>query len=169
MIRTLVRAALAASLMLATTASFAHITLEVQQATLGGGYKAILRVPHGCAGSATTSIRVKVPEGFISAKPMPKAGWTLDIVTGPYAQAYEQFGSQVTEGATEIVWSGGNLPDNQYDEFVIRGTIAGSLEAGSKLYFPIIQTCTEGEEAWIDTSGGESEFPAPGLLLQAAP
>jgi uncharacterized protein YcnI len=167
MTRTFVRAAIAASLCLAATAAFAHITLEVPEAPVGSGYKAVLRVPHGCEGSATTAIRLKVPEGFISAKPMPKAGWTLDITKGPYAKSYELFGSPVTEGAVEISWSGGNLPDDQYDEFVVRGTLAPGLEVGSTLYFPVIQTCASGEEAWIDTSGSEEGTPAPGLVLTA--
>ena len=167
MIRTIARAALAASLSLAATASFAHISLDVPEAVVGASYKAVLKISHGCAGSATTAIRLKVPEGFISAKPMPKAGWTLTITTGPYAKAYQLFGSPVSEGATEIEWSGGNLPDNQYDEFVVRGTLASDLAPGTTLYFPLIQTCGEVEQAWIDTSGADSGTPAPGLKLVA--
>jgi uncharacterized protein YcnI len=34
------------------TIAFAHITLETQQAPVGASYKAVLRVPHGCDGSA---------------------------------------------------------------------------------------------------------------------
>ena len=52
----------------------AHITLEQSQATSGKAYKAVLRVGHGCEGKATIKIRVKVPEGQLSAKPMPKSG-----------------------------------------------------------------------------------------------
>jgi uncharacterized protein YcnI len=168
MIRFFARAASAAAMLAALSApAFAHITLDTGSAAVGSSYKAVLRVPHGCDGAATTAIRLKVPEGFVSAKPMPKAGWTLDIKTGPYAKSYTLFGSPVTEGATEITWSGGNLPDNEYDEFVVRGTLASDLPAGSTLFFPVIQTCTTGEEDWIDTSGGESGTPAPGLKLTA--
>lgn len=156
--------AVAAALVAATPAS-AHITLEAGKATIGSAYKAVLRVPHGCSGEATTAIHVQVPEGFISAKPMPKPGWKIDIVTGAYAKPYDYFGSELKEGVTEIVWSGGELPDAYYDEFVFRGTFAGSLEAG-KVFFPVIQTCTKGEESWIDTSGDENaEFPAPSVDL----
>ena len=41
----------------------------------GAGARLTLRVPHGCAGSATLKVRVQVPEGMFSVKPMPKAGW----------------------------------------------------------------------------------------------
>ncbi|HZY52258.1 MAG TPA: DUF1775 domain-containing protein [Reyranella sp.] len=163
------RAAAAATL-LASLASpaFAHITLETSEAPIGSGYKAVLRVPHGCDGAATTGITIKLPEGFVSAKPMPKPGWTLDITSGDYARPYKLFGSEVKSGATEISWSGGNLPDNEYDEFVVRGTLADSLTPGDTLYFPVIQTCTSGEEDWIDTSGSEDGTPAPGLKLAPA-
>ena len=163
------RAAAAATL-LASLASpaFAHITLETSEAPIGSGYKAVLRVPHGCDGAATTAITIKLPEGFVSAKPMPKPGWTLDITSGDYARPYKLFGSEVKSGATEISWSGGNLPDNEYDEFVVRGTLADSLTPGDTLYFPVIQTCTSGEEDWIDTSGSEDGTPAPGLKLAPA-
>ena len=49
---------LVAAAMLAATSAGAHITLENREATIGQGYKAVFMVPHGCAGSATTKIRV---------------------------------------------------------------------------------------------------------------
>ena len=169
MLRRSLRAA-AAAILLASFASpaFAHITLETAQAPVGSGYKAVLRVPHGCDGNAPTAISLKVPEGFISAKPMPKAGWKLDITTGDYGKSYRLYGAEVKSGAIEISWSGGNLPDNEYDEFVVRGTLADSLTSGETLYFPVIQTCGTAEEDWIDTSGSEDGTPAPGLKLLPA-
>lgn len=166
MIRNFAYAAVAAASIFAlTTPAFAHVTLEVQQAKIGASYKAVLRVPHGCAGEATNVVRVQIPEGFFAVKPMPKAGWTLEVVTGPYENSYENHGSSVTEGVKEIVWSGGDLPDAFYDEFVFRGTFAGSLESG-KFYFPTIQECANGEEAWLDVTGSENvDMPAPSLEL----
>ena len=169
MIRLVTRAAAAGALLAAfASPAFAHITLETSEAPVGSGYKAVLRIPHGCDGQATTAITLKVPEGFISAKPMPKAGWTLDITTGDYAQTYELYGAEVKSGATEISWSGGNLPDNEYDEFVVRGTLADSLKPGDTLYFPVLQSCGDKEEAWIAIPAAgqpEPETPAPGLTL----
>ena len=55
-----------------TNPALAHVTLAVPTATPGTGYKAVLRVPHGCDGAATTGIRVQIPEGYIAVKPMPK-------------------------------------------------------------------------------------------------
>src|SRR3954471_877122 len=84
----------------------AHITLETRQATVGSSYKAVFAVPHGCAGSATTKLRVQIPEGVIAAKPMPKPGWTVDAVNGKYAAEYDFHGSKVSDGVKEVVWSG---------------------------------------------------------------
>ncbi len=39
----------------------AHVTLENREAPVGAAYKAVLRVPHGCEGTATTSLRVRIP------------------------------------------------------------------------------------------------------------
>lgn len=153
---------------LAAVPAYAHATLEVRQAAIGSTYKAVLRVPHGCGAEATNVVRVQIPEGFYNVKPMPKAGWTLETVTGPYAQPYDNHGTQLTEGVKEIVWKDGNLPNEWYDEFVFRGTFAGTLEPG-QFYFPAIQECANGEEAWIDVTGADNaEMPAPSLELVPA-
>jgi uncharacterized protein YcnI len=84
-------AAVLASLLVAP--AFAHITLQTQQAPVGSYYKAVFRVPHGCAGSPTTSIKVRIPEGVIDVKPQPKPGWTLQIIKGKYAHPYNHHGA----------------------------------------------------------------------------
>jgi uncharacterized protein YcnI len=128
-------------------------------------------VPHGCDGKATVAVRVKMPEGFIAAKPMPKPGWELKTIRGKYAKAYTLYGEAVTEGVLEIDWTGGRLPDEFYDEFVLRGTLAADLPAGEMLYFPVVQECEGGAvERWIEIpqagqSGDDLETPAPGIRL----
>ena len=130
----------------------------------------MLRVPHGCEGTATTSVRVRIPDGVIRAKPMPKPGWTLTTVTGKYPKTYELFHAKLSEGVTEISWSGGKLPDAQYDEFVFQGNLADDLEPGKVLYFPVVQECEKGVHRWIEIpadgkSAGDYPEPAPGLKL----
>ena len=44
-------------------------------------------MPHGCSGSPTTAIRVRVPAGIIGVKPMPKPGWQLNTVDRQISQA----------------------------------------------------------------------------------
>lgn len=168
MIRFFSHALCAATLLLAATPAFAHSTLEVQEAKIGSTYKAVLRVPHGCGAEATTTVRIQIPEGFYNVKPMPKAGWDLETVTGAYERSYDNHGTAVNDGVKEIVWSNGNLPNEWYDEFVFRGTFADTLRPG-RFYFPAIQECATGEEAWIDVSGDENaEMPAPSLELLPA-
>ncbi|MEO3385008.1 YcnI family protein [Mesorhizobium sp. CAU 1741] len=161
----------AALLAVSATAALAHVTLETREAPMGSTYKAVLRVPHGCEGQPTNVVRVRIPEGFFAVKPMPKAGWTLEKIVGAYENTYVNHGTEVSEGVKEVVWSGGNLLDDEYDEFVVRGSLADSLTAGSTLYFAVVQECPEGlAERWIETpaegqSTGDLEMPAPSLKL----
>jgi uncharacterized protein YcnI len=155
--------------------ALAHITFETRQAPVDSRYKAVLRVPHGCKGSATVKLRVRIPEGVIGVKPQPKPGWTLNIVKGDYAQAYSLYKAKVASGVKEISWSG-NLPDDEYDEFVFVGHLSDTLKPGSTLYFPVVQECQQGVQRWIDLPGPDgkaardhADFPAPGLLLLPRP
>lgn len=151
--------------------AFAHSTLETGEAALGSTYKAVFRVPHGCDGKPTIAVRVAIPEGVIAVKPMPKPGWTLEKIRGAYAKTYDYHGAPVSEGVKEIVWSGGSLADDEYDEFVLRGTLSGDFEVGKMLYFPIVQECPDGAaERWIEIpaagqSGHDLEMPAPGVKI----
>lgn len=142
------------------------------EAPVGATYKAVLRVGHGCDEAATTRIRVRIPEGEIDVKPMPKSGWTLETVTGPYAKSYGSHGDAVTEGVTEVNWSG-ELPDAFYDEFVFRALLTDGLAPETDLYFPVVQECGEKAEGWIEIpAAGQDphslEAPAPGVHLLPA-
>ncbi len=159
---------------LAATPASAHVTLEGRQATIGSAYKAVFAVPHGCAGSATTRIRVQIPEGVIAAKPMPKAGWNVEIIKGKYAAEYDYHGTKYSEGVKEVVWSGGKLPDDYYDEFVISTFLTGVLKPDTVLYFPVVQECEQGISRWIDipeqgSPMHEGKSPAPGVKLISKP
>ena len=93
------RGAVASALLcLSTGAALAHITLENQTAPIGSTYKAVMRVGHGCEGSPTLKVRVRIPEGVIAVKPMPKPGWDLDTVEGAYKQPYDYYGTPMTDG-----------------------------------------------------------------------
>ena len=86
----------AAFLGLASTPVLAHATLEAKEAPAGAVYRAVIRIGHGCKGEATHTLRVKLPEGFYNAKPMPKAGWTLETGKGAYATPFDNHGKQMT-------------------------------------------------------------------------
>jgi uncharacterized protein YcnI len=160
----------------AAGAAHAHVTLENRQATVGSYYKATFAVPHGCAGSATTKIRVQIPEGVIAIKPMPKPGWSVETIKGKYAAEYELHGSKFTEGVKEVIWSGGKLWDDNYDEFVMATFLTPGLKPNTTLYFPVVQECEQGVSRWIeipkegaDGHDHDSKSPAPGLRLTPKP
>ena len=156
---------------MAAAPAFAHVTFEKKEAPVGSTYKAVLRVPHGREGKPTNVVRVQIPEGVIAVKPMPKPGWTLEKIKGSYAGSYDYHGTPTSEGVKEIVWSGGNLGDDEYDEFVLRGYLTPDLAVGSTLYFPVVQECPEGAvERWIEIpaqgqTSDDLDLPAPGIEL----
>lgn len=164
-------AAFSSVALLATMAAAdAHVTLANAVTAQNSYYKAALQVPHGCDGAATTAIRVQIPEGVIGVKPMPKPGWTLTTTRATYAKAYENHGKPVTEGVREIVWSGGNLSDDHFDEFVFQAFVATDGGAAGAVYFPTVQTCAKGETAWTEIpAAGQSphslKAPAPQLRI----
>jgi uncharacterized protein YcnI len=158
-----------AALLALCSPATAHIVMQAKDAQVGSAYRAVLVVGHGCGEDATTGVRVQVPDGFYNVKPMPKAGWTIDTVTGPYQTPFVNHGTEIAEGVKEISWTGGNLPNAFFDEFTFRGTFGSDLEEGSTFFFPVIQTCGSLEDAWIDQSGGRNvQFPAPSLTLSPA-
>jgi periplasmic copper chaperone A len=163
----------AAGAIVFVSAASTHVTLEVKEAPVGAPYKAVLRVPHGCEGAATTAIRVRVPDGMIAVKPMPKPGWKIDTVKGKYAKTYSFFhGAKLSEGVTEVSFSGGKLPDDYYDEFVVTGFLAGDLEPGKVLYFPVVQECEKGVHRWIEIPAegkSASDYPEPAPALKLVP
>lgn len=148
----------------------AHVSLEAREAKLGSSYKAVFKVPHGCEGSATTVVRVQIPEGVIGVKPMAKPGWTITTERAPYARAYKHYHGDLSEGVKQVTWRGGPLPDEFYDEFVLSTFVARELSAGTTIYFPFTQECEKGTLAWseIPAEGQDAhdlKAPAPALRL----
>ena len=164
----------AAVAMLAAWPAAAHVSLENRQASVGSYYKAVFAVPHGCSGSVTTKVRVQIPEGVIGIKPMPKPGWNLETIKGKYAAQYELHGAKLTEGVKEVVWSGGKLADDHYDEFVMATFLTDRLKPNTTLYFPVVQECEQGVSRWIDIPApgaghSHAKSPAPGVKLVPKP
>lgn len=137
----------------------AHTVLEYPVATAGQSYKATFKVGHGCGTSPTRQIVVDIPAGVQGAKPMPKAGWRLEIVQANLAQPYTSHGRSITEDVTRISWTAKTaddfLPNGQYDEFVLVGTLPA--QAGM-MYWPVQQVCEQGRMDWVD-------IPKPGQKL----
>jgi uncharacterized protein YcnI len=151
--------------------ALAHVTLEQHEAPVGATYKAVFRVPHGCDRSPTVKLSVRIPEGVIAVKPMVKPGWQIETRRGAYEKSYSFFhGATFSEGVKEVTWSGGNLPDAFYDEFVLQVFIASDLTPGRTLYFPVVQTCEKGVSNWVEVPPADKPDahlgdPAPSILL----
>ena len=149
----------------------AHVSFLDKEATQESTILATLQVPHGCDGKATTEVRVKLPEGFVFAKPQPKAGWELEVIKGDYQKTYDNHGDKVKTGTVEVRWKNGSLSDDFYDTFVIQGKVSG-VEAGTALAFPVTQMCGKAVEAWdqVTKDGGDPhglKSPAPILKVVA--
>ncbi len=152
---------------------FGHVALEDQTALAGRSYKAVFKVGHGCEGSPTTAIRVMIPAGFSGAKPMPKAGWKLDIKTAKLAMPYDNHGKLVTDDVSEITWTAMSkddwLPEAYYDEFVLRG---GLPKKDGAMWFKVLQTCDKGSNDWsqIPAAGVDAHsLKSPAALLEIIP
>ncbi|WP_296510967.1 YcnI family protein [Rhodoferax sp.] len=144
------------AMLMGASAAFSHVTLADQAAAAGASYRGVLKVGHGCAGAATTSITVSMPSGFNGAQPLVKAGWTVSTQVGKLDQPYVAHGTTYTEGVQGITWTAKGaenaLPDAFADEFVFRGT---TPKKPGTLWFKVVQGCVTGQNAWV-------EIPAPG-------
>jgi uncharacterized protein YcnI len=170
---TMKTAALAAAMMAPlsfTAPASAHVTARPDEATAGAYFQVAFNVGHGCDGSATTAIRVKIPEGVLAVKPQMKPGWTVEIkqrtLTAPQPGLH---GKTFTETVDEVSWRGGPLPDSLYDTFGLNLKLPDT--PGQTLYFPVVQECEKGVNRWIEIpepgqSADKLHEPAPGVRLK---
>jgi len=153
--------AAAASITIASAPAGAHATIQLYGSTpTANGYgQMFVRIPHGCDGGlATDTIKVSIPAGFTGIKPQQKAGWNVTTVKADGVNV------------SEIIWSGGNLPDNQFDDF---GISAKFPSTPGKVYVPVVQLCGDKQAAWINipAPGQDShslKYPAASVTIEAA-
>lgn len=151
-----------ASCLMASQA-LAHVSFVKRRAPVGTLIETALRVPHGCDGSPTLRVRMRLPAAVASVRAREKAGWSASL--------------RVQGEAREIAWSG-LLPAGQAGEFPVTIELAPSVKAGDVLFFPVVQECERGVSRWIDTKGraaaqsldedaehDESVSPAPSILI----
>jgi uncharacterized protein YcnI len=149
----------------------AHVT-ATPTTTAEGSYTLVtFGVPHGCDGSPTTSVEIQVPEALNSVTPGVNYGWEVEKVYEDLATPVtDSHGNAVTERVASVVYTAKEpLPDGFYDSFVWSMQLPEGT-AGETLYFPAVQTCEEGETAWIQIpeegqSGEELEHPAPSVTV----
>jgi uncharacterized protein YcnI len=150
----------------------AHIVADPSEAPAATSFRTAFRVTHGCKGSPTTALSIRMPEGVLSAKPMVKPGWTIEIKTRPLdTPVAGPHGIVIRNAVTEIIWQGGRLENNQFDDFVVMVSLPD--RAGETLYFPTLQTCEKGTTNWngIPAAGQawhDLPEPAPFITLKPA-
>ena len=162
-----------AALMLLPGLVAAHTVAEPNEGIAGASLRTAFRVTHGCKGSPTLAVTIRMPEGVLSAKPMPKPGWKVEVKTRaldkPVASAH---GFMIREAVTEVSWSGGRLENAEFDEFAL--LLGLPDRAGETLYFPTVQTCEKGANNWIGIPVAGQAWhdlpePAPFIKLSPAP
>lgn len=145
----------------------AHVGTTPHEAPAGETSVIGFTVGHGCDGSPTRSVSIRIAAGVTSAKPRPKPGWKLTVKRGVLPKPVKDFeGNTVTRGVLEVTWSGGNLPDAYFDTFELR--LGMPKTPGKTLWFPTVQRCAKGVHRWIQIpkeGQPEPDEPAPGVKL----
>lgn len=163
-----------AAVLLLTTAlaspAGAHVTPDKDEVPAGSYNSVTLTVPHGCEESPTRAIAVEIPEGVESVTPMIHPGWEIEVATEPLDEPIEsEGGEEITERTSQVTFTaeaGNELPDGFRDAFTIGFKTPET--PGEWLFFKTVQTCTEGETAWIEEytgEGEEPEHPSPAVLI----
>jgi periplasmic copper chaperone A len=150
----------------------AHVVFAVPEVTAGGRATASLRIGHGCEGTATRSIAITMPEGVSRVTPRALAGWTVTIEKRRLDRPVMQHGFEVNEVVSRLVWTGGNVPDDLYEEFEFRFTAPET--PGETLYFPVEQICERGSWNWVSIPGPTERWedmntPAPFFRILPRP
>jgi uncharacterized protein YcnI len=165
--RYLVCAAVAA--LIVVPAATAHVTASPAELTTGYTYTQF-SVPHGCDGSATTSISIEIPAGIANVAPEVVAGWEIETQEGALPEPVNIFGEETTEGVTQVTWTGGPLPDPHLQRFGLSFYASDTL-ADQTIYWPIVQQCENGVNRWIEIpveGEEEPEEPAAGIAFLAS-
>jgi len=159
-----------AALIVSASAALAHVTLSQRSGPAESNFRAVFTVPHGCQGAATTKVSIWLPERIVQAKPMVKPGWKIEILRVKLEKPIDgPHGTKITERVAKIVFSGGNIPDDQIDEFVLQLRLP--KEAGT-LYFPVEQECGEKRNSWTEIPASHQttrDLENPAAMLTVTP
>ena len=168
-----VAAATTTLLALGASGASAHVSVDPDTTTAGSYALLTFGVPHGCGESATTKVSIQIPEPITSVTPTVNPGWDVEKVMVTLATPIDDgHGGQLTERVGEIVYTARSpLPDGYRDALVLSTKLPDTV--GETLVFPTVQTCQEGESAWVQVAAeGEDphdlDLPAPVLTVTAA-
>ncbi|SJN12043.1 Conserved membrane protein in copper uptake, YcnI [Leucobacter sp. 7(1)] len=167
-------AATAALILGGAVAASAHVGIAEGPVEAGSYSILTFGVPHGCDGSATTEVAIQIPEGINAVTPTRNGLYTVEKVMEDLATPItDSHGNEVTERVAQVVYTTSTpLPDGQRDAFELSLQIPEDA-ADTTLYFPTVQTCEQGETAWVQIpeegqDGHELDAPAPSVDVVAA-
>jgi periplasmic copper chaperone A len=151
----------------------AHVSISASETAAGSYTVLTVAVPHGCEGSPTTRIEIRLPEEILAVTPTRNPFWTVAEKQAKLAEPVtDAHGNTVTERDAVVVYTARQpLPDG------IRDTLELSLklpeEEGATLVFPTVQTCAKGQTAWTEVAAegqdhDDLEHPAPTVTITAA-
>jgi len=174
--RLLVRGGAAAALVaLVAWAAPASAHVTITPSTTAAGAFAVLEVSvgHGCDASPTTEITIQMPPEINSVTPTRNALWDvekeIETLDPPAVDAH---GNEIDERVASVTYTARTpLPDGYRDAFEL--SVQLPEDEGTTLVFPTVQTCEEGESAWIEVPADgqdvdELELPAPSFVITAA-
>jgi len=146
----------------------AHIVADPAEAKPGSYFRTTLRVGHGCGvGKPTTAIRVTIPAGVVNASAQPKPGWEINVETTKLERPVDAGHGRMTDTVVSAIsWSGGSLPNEQFDEFGL--VLKLSDMPGQQLWLPVVQTCAGGETRWDQIPSAGQRVERPAALIRIA-
>jgi uncharacterized protein YcnI len=153
-------------------AASAHVTVKADETAAGSYALLTVAFSHGCEGSATTEIAISVPEEITSIAPGMNYGWTVEKIADDSATPATDEEGEAVAPVTEIVYTAKEpVQDGFYEQFILSVQLPEDAE-GETIYFPIIQTCEEGEIAWVQMpeegqSSDDLDAPAPSITVTA--
>jgi uncharacterized protein YcnI len=131
-------------------------------------------VPHGCDGSATTTIAIDIPEEIPAVTPTVNPNWDVAKVMAPLATpSTNSHGEAASERVGQVVYTAKTaLADGYRDTFALSLQLPADA-AGTTLDFPVLQTCETGSTNWneIPADGADEdsvEHPAPRVTVTEA-
>jgi periplasmic copper chaperone A len=129
--------------------AIAHVESSPAQIKPGKPATIAFTIPHGCNGSATIGVDIKLPTSISETKTVAPKGWTGAITNGV------------------AMFSGGTLDAKTKGAFTITFT---APKSDGVLKFPTVQKCVKGRNSWIEppnTDGTEPEYPIPTVTVSS--
>lgn len=156
-----------------STLAYAHASIDASTNEAGAYATLTFAIPHGCDESPTTKVVIDIPDEILTVTPTRSAFYTLEKHTEKLAQPVDDgHGNEIAERVSEVAYTATTpLPADQRDilELVVK---LPEDAAGKTLYFPVKQTCEQGEITWGDIAAEGQDphdlpHPAPGLEVVA--